>query len=160
MKKITVSTTIVLLLLVVLANTTFAAPATGERQLTLKGSLEATETQQAVFPTLFVSLTGSGNATLLGSFTITSQAQVNIPTLASSTSATVVAADGSSLFAEGSGQGTPTSTPGIVSIVEIYTITSGTGRFAGATGTFTVERLLNRETRASSGTITGNIVVP
>lgn len=160
MKKTFGSTIVALLLLIVLASTTFAAPAAGERQLILKGSLQATETQQVAFPTLSVSLTGSGNATQLGSFTITSQAEVHIPTLSSSTSATVVAADGSSLFAEGSGQGTPTSTPGIVLIVETYTITGGTGRFAGATGTFTVERVLNRDTGASSGTITGSIVVP
>jgi hypothetical protein len=160
MKKLIVSTSIALLILMVLASTTFAAPAAGERQLLIKGSLQATETQQVAFPTLFVSLTGSGNAAQLGSFILTSQAQVNIPTLASTTSATLVAADGSSLFGEGSGQATPTSNPGVVSIVESYTITGGTGRFAEASGSFTVERLLDRATGASSGTIHGNIVLP
>ena len=160
MKKIFTSTIIALLLLIVLTSTTLAAPAAGERQLLIKGSLQATETQQVAFPTLFVSLTGSGNATQLGSFILTSQAQVNIPTLASTTSATLVAADGSSLFGEGSGQATPTSNPGVVSIVESYTITGGTGRFAEASGSFTVERLLERATGASSGTIRGTIVLP
>lgn len=160
MKKTFVSTLIALLLLVLLASKTFAAPTARERQLLLKGSMQTVETQQAAFPTLFVSLTGSGIATQLGLFTISSQAQVNIPTLASSTSATLVASDGSTLFAEGLGQGTPTATPGIVSIVETYTITGGTGRFAGATGSFTVERVLNRATGVSSGTISGVIVVP
>lgn len=160
MKKIFVSTVTALLLLIVLAGTTFAAPAEGERQLLLKGSLQTSETQQAVFPTLFVSTSGSGNATQLGLFTISSQAQVNIPTLASSTSATLVAADGSSLFGEGTGQGTPTATPGIVSIVETYNITGGNGRFVGASGHFTVERVLNRATGVSSGAISGVIVLP
>ncbi len=36
-----------------------------------------------------------------------------------------------------------TATPGISSITEIDIITGGTGRFAGAKGSFTVERLAN-----------------
>lgn len=160
MKKIFGSTVTALLLLIVLASSVFAAPRASERELLLKGSLETTETQQAVFPTLFVNGTGSGNATQLGLYTMSYQAQVNIPTLAGSTSATLVAADGSSLFAQGTGQGTLTATPGIVSIVETYTITSGTGRFEGASGSFIVKRVLNRATGMSSGTIHGTIVLP
>ena len=160
MKKTFVSTIIALLLFAILASTTFAAPAAGERQLFLKGSVQDTETQQIVFPTIFVNGTGSGNATHLGLYTISYQAQLNIPTLSATTSATVVAADGSSLFAEGTGQGTPTGTPGIVSIVETYTITGGTGRFDEASGNFTVKRLIDRATLTSSGTISGTIVLP
>jgi len=160
MKKIFVSTLTAVLLLIVLASTVFAAPTASGQQLLLKGSMQTAETQQAIFPTLYVSAMGSGNATQLGLFTISSQAQVNIPTLASSTSTTLVAADGSSLFGVGTGQGTPTATPGIVSIVETYTITGGTGRFAGASGSFTVERVLNRATGVSTGTLNGTIVRP
>lgn len=160
MKKIFGSTLTALLLVIVLASTVFAAPAAGERQLLLKGSLQDTETQQVVFPTIFVNGTGSGNATQLGSYTISYHAQLNIPTLSSTVSATLVAADGSSLFGEGTGQGTPTATPGIVSIVETYTITGGTGRFAGAAGNFTMERVINRATLLSSGTINGTILLP
>lgn len=160
MKKIFGSTVTALLLLIVLASTVFAAPRASERELLLKGSLETTETQQAVFPTVFVNGTGSGNATQLGLYTMSYQAQVNIPTLAGLTSATLVAADGSSLFVEGTGQGTLTATPGIVSIVETYTIMGGTGRFEGATGSITVERVLNRATGISFGTISGIIVLP
>src|SRR5215216_8210944 len=105
MNKIFGSTVTALLLMIVLASTTLAAPRASERELLLKGSLETTETQLAIFPTVFVNGTGSGNATELGLYTMIYQAQVNIPTLAGSTSATLVAADGSSLFAEGTGQG-------------------------------------------------------
>jgi hypothetical protein len=162
MKKTFGSTIIALLLLIVLASTTFAAPVAGERQLLLKGSLEAVETHQIVPPTtMFVDGTGSGNATQLGLFTMSFQAKVFLPTLfAASASATLVSADGANIFAEGSGQGTPTENPGIVSIVETYTITGGTGRFAGATGSFTVERLIDRATGVSNGTISGQIVIP
>jgi hypothetical protein len=160
MKKIFVSSPIALLLLIVLASTTFAAPAARGKQFHLKGSFEATEIQQVIFPTAFVDATGSGNATHLGLFTYRLQAELHIPTLSASTSATLVAANGDSIFGEGWGQGTPTGTPGIVSIVETYTITGGTGRFAGATGDFTVERLIDRATFVSSGTISGTIVLP
>src|SRR5215216_5313618 len=101
MKKIFSSTIVALLLVIVLASAVFAAPTASERELLLKGSLETSETQQAMFPTLYVTATGSGNATQLGLFTLNSQAQVNIPTLASSTSATLIAADGSTLMGAG-----------------------------------------------------------
>jgi hypothetical protein len=158
MKKIIVSTTLTLLLLIVLASTTFAAPVATEKLL--KGSFEAVETHEFGPGIMFVDATGVGQTTHLGLFTYDLQAAVSLPSLSASASATLVAANGDRIFGQGSGQGTPTGTPGIVSIVETYTITGGTGRFAGATGNFTVERLLDRATLVSSGTISGNIVVP
>jgi hypothetical protein len=161
MKKTIVSGIVVLLLSIVLSTTSLAAPSAGERQLLLKGSLQATETHLVTPPTMFVDGTASGNAAQLGAFTMSFQGEVYLPTLfAASESATLVAADGSTLFAEGSGQGTLTSTPGIVSIVETYTITGGSGRFEGATGSIVVERLVDRATLASSGTISGTIGLP
>lgn len=159
MKKIVGSTAIALLLLIVLASTTFASAAT-ETEFLLKGSFEATETQQVVFPIAYVDATGVGNSTHLGLFTYHLEAELYLPTLTASASATLIAANGDMIFGKGSGQGTPTGTPGIVSIVETYAVAGGTGRFAGATGNFTVERLINRATFTSSGTISGNIVIP
>ncbi len=160
MKKLFASTIVALLLLTVLASTTFAAPAAGERQLLLKGSVETAETGNVVPPTLFVNATGAGNATQLGLFTISSRAEVTLPVLSSTTSATLIAADGSTLLGKGNGQGTVTAPPFIVSIMENYTIIGGTGRFEGASGSFTVKRVLNRATGISSGTINGIIVLP
>lgn len=160
MKKIFGSIAITLLLVIVLASTSFAAPLAGERQLPLKGSVQATETQQVEFPLNFVNLTGSGNATQLGHFKYNLQAVLHIPTLSATVSAVFAAADGSSLYAEGTGQGTPTETPGVVSIVETLTITGGTGRFEGASGNITIRRVIDRATLVSSGTISGNIVLP
>jgi hypothetical protein len=45
----------------------------------------------------------------------------------------------------------------VVSIVEVYTITGGTGRFADATGTFTLRSTLDQSTGVSSGTFSGAI---
>jgi hypothetical protein len=160
MKKIFVSVLTVLLIVLVLATATLAAPAASERELLLKGSLQATETQQGAPPTIHINLNGSGNATQLGLFTYSMQAELTVPALSATNVATFIAADGSSLSAEGTGQGTPTSTPGVVSIVETLTITGGTGRFEGASGNITIQRLVNRATFESSGTIEGLIVLP
>jgi hypothetical protein len=45
----------------------------------------------------------------------------------------------------------------VLSIVEVYTITGGTGRFAGATGNFTLESTVEQTTGVSSGTLSGAI---
>src|SRR5919199_1044704 len=83
--------------------------------------------------------------------------QVNIPTGHATGVATFTAANGDTLTATVDGQGTPTTTPGVVSIVEVYTITGGTGRFADATGSFTLESTLEQSTGVSSGTFSGAI---
>ena len=160
MKKLFVSTIVASLLLISLVSATLAAPAARERQLLLKGSLQAAETQQGAPPTIHVSLNGSGNATQLGLFTYSMLADLTVPALSATNSATFVAADGSSLSTEGMGQGTPTGTPGVISIVETLTITAGTGRFEGASGNITIHRLVNRATFESSGTIEGMIILP
>ncbi len=160
MKKLLVSTAIVMLVLSVLASTAFAAPAMAEKQLLFKGSLRALESYEVIFPTLFVDSGGSGEATQLGRYAISYQVEVNIPTSIGIASAQLVAANGDSLFAEGLGQAIETGTPNVVTIVEMYTITGGTGRFAGTSGSFTVERVLNQATGITSGTIEGMIVLP
>ena len=159
MKKTLLSATIVLLLVIVVASHTFAAPA-AVRELPFKGSLRAVETNEVNFPTLSVNASGSGEATQLGRYTVSYQVEVNILTLAGTGSAQFVAANGDSLFAESSGQATETATPGVVTIVENHTITGGTGRFAGASGSYTVERVLDQTTGITSGTIRGTIVLP
>ena len=55
------------------------------------------------------------------------------------------------------GQATPTTTPGVLSIVEVYTITGGTGRFADATGTFAREIIVTQATGVSTGTFSGGV---
>jgi hypothetical protein len=158
MKKTFVSAVIALLLLIVLASATFAAPAATEKLL--KGSFEAVETHEFAPPIMFVDATGVGNATHLGLFTYDLEAAVSLPSLSATASAALIAANGDMIFGDGVGQGTPTADPDLVSIVETYTITGGTGRFVGASGGFSVHRVLNRATGVSTGTINGTIVLP
>jgi hypothetical protein len=85
--------------------------------------------------------------------------QVNVITRTSTGAATFTAANGDTLTASVVGQATLTSTPGVISVVEVYTITGGTGRFAATTGTFTLRSTAIQATGVSSGTLSGSIVL-
>jgi hypothetical protein len=99
---------------------------------------------------------GTGTATYLGGYTEHLTMQINIPTLSSRGAAQFTAANGDTLLATVAGQATRTS-PTTLSIVEVYSITGGTGRFADATGSFTLNSTLDRTTGASSGAFSGAI---
>ncbi|HXQ38057.1 MAG TPA: hypothetical protein VN843_28880, partial [Anaerolineales bacterium] len=101
MKKTFGSIIIALLLLIVPASTTFAAPAATEKLL--KGSFEAVETHAFGPGIMFVDATGVGNATHLGLFTYDLQAAVSLPSLSATASASLIAANGDMIFGEGAG---------------------------------------------------------
>jgi hypothetical protein len=124
----------------------------------LKGSFQAVETHAVQFPTLTVAGIGAGNATHLGEFTMNYAAVVNLLTRVGIGSFEFIAANGDRVFADSVGQSTPTANPNVVSIVEVLTITGGTGRFADATGTVISKRLLDQVTGDTSGSFDGTIV--
>ena len=134
-----------------------AHTAAADQQVPFKGSLNAVEIDVAQPPTLVVNGAGTGTATHLGRFAATYHVDVNLGTRGGPASIHFVAADGDEIFAEGSGQGTPTEDPEVASIVETYNITGGTGRFAAATGSFIVQRLVNTTTGITSGSFDGTI---
>ena len=70
------------------------------------------------------------------------------------------AANGDTLTAGFTGQASLTATPGVLSVVETATITGGTSRFAGATGSFTVERLVEQVAGLTTGSFEGTISSP
>jgi hypothetical protein len=121
-----------------------------------KGTVNAVETGQVVFPIRFLDREGTGTATYLGRYTEHVVMQINVLTMTSTGTATFTAANGDTLTASVAGQATRTG-PTMLSIVEIYTITGGTGRFAGATGNFTLESTVDQVTGVSSGTFSGAI---
>ena len=90
----------------------------------------------------------------------TYEEQVDLFTVSSVGVITIVAANGDVIFATQTGQGDPTPDPDVFSIVEISTITGGTGHLAGATGTFTIARLVHLSTGDSSGSFSGTISNP
>ncbi len=159
MKKLLLSSLTVMMLVLVVAGTAFAAPAAG-KELLLKGSIQSLETYAINFPIMSVNATGSGNATQLGQFSVAYQVDVNLLTVSGPGFIQFVAANGDSLFGQGSGQAADTGTPGVFNVIETYTITGGTGRFAGAGGTLTLDRVVDTNTGVTSGTMSGAILLP
>lgn len=121
-----------------------------------KGTVSAVETVVVAFPTASLTRDGTGTATYLGKYTVHIVMTINLPTLSSTGTATFTAANGDTLTANVAGQATRTG-PTTLSIIENYTITGGTGRFADATGSFTLESTVEQTTGVSSGTYSGVI---
>ena len=149
------------LALAVLTVLGLAGPALAQQQVPFKGSLQGvvkvgTPTPQGV-PVL---VNATGNATQLGQFTLAIPHLVNRANGTAVGTYQFVAANGDTLTASFSGKATPTSTPGVLSIVEAATITGGTGRFAGATGSFSCMRLFNTVTGKTTGSFAGTISAP
>ena len=142
-----------------------AAPAvtpvpTKTTRIPFRGTLQSNESYSTIFPTMFVTATGSGEATLLGQITVNYQAEVNLSDLSQSGSVSLAGIDGDSLLAAGGGQAIEDGAPGMFSVVEIYTITGGTGRFGGASGTLTLKRLVSVKAGITFGSFEGYIVLP
>jgi hypothetical protein len=69
------------------------------------------------------------------------------------------AANGDSIVACSIGNNPGSCANGDFHLVETDTIIGGTGRYAGARGSYTIDRCLNAVTGETSGTISGTIVV-
>jgi hypothetical protein len=141
-----------------------AVPVAAQKQVPFKGSLQGHEidTPQGGPPptTLIVDGSATGIATLVGQFSFSYQLTVNLANGTATGSARLIAANGDSISTTIAGSSELTATPGVASITEINTITGGTGRFAAAQGSFTVERLLNLVTGFTSGSFHGTITSP
>lgn len=112
--------------------------------------------------TMLVDGEASGNATYLGKYNATYKATVDVAGCGCSEGDTVhfVAANGDSLDGTGWGNGRAIDgVPGFNLVTQTYTVTGGTGRFAGATGYFVVLRMANLATGESTGSLTGAIVL-
>ena len=161
-------TLMTLLFLIPLVHTVFAAstPETTPKvtdkvtRLSFNGTAQSMETYVTVYPTMSVTASGSGNATQLGQFTINYEVQVNFMDLSATESARFVGTNGDSLNVEAVGRAAENRTPGMLSLVEIYKITGGTGRFTGASGTITLNRVFSVTTGAAASTFEGYILMP
>ena len=138
-----------------------AGPGAAGELVPFKGGLNGVV--QVGMPTpqgLPVLVNATGNATQLGQFALAIPHLVNRGDMTAKGAYNFVAANGDTLTASFSGQATKTATPGVLSIVEIATITGGTGRFAGATGSFTCVRLYNMVAGTTTGSFNGTISAP
>jgi len=134
-----------------------ALPGAVAAETPFQGSFQASEVPAVQFPIVTIAGSGGGIATQLGKFTMTYEAEVNLLTRVGIGSVEFIAANGDRLFADILGQSTPTATPNLISIVEVLTITGGTGRFADATGRLISERLKDQVTGNTSGSFDGTI---
>jgi hypothetical protein len=155
---------IVRLTLPLLAVLALAGPAAAkgrEKQVPFRGSLEGTATVAPLAPPFVaVDIEGSGHATQLGHF------EVSIPHVTNRSNGTAegtyefTAANGDTLTAHFTSQVTPTDVPGVVSVAVTATITGGTGRFEGATGSFVGDRLVDMRNGTVTESFDGTISTP
>jgi hypothetical protein len=110
-------------------------------------------------PFASVLLEGSGAASQLGRFTLLAPHIVNQATQTAEGTYVFTAADGSTLTATLSGSASLAG-PGVLAISEEATITGGTGRFEGATGSFSTERTFFLATGQTHGSFEGWISTP
>ena len=137
-----------------------AGVAQSGQQVPFKGSIQGHETHTPqTFPEITANGSCTGIATLVGQLSFTYQDTINILAGTGTGVGQLIAANGDSIYTTIVGSSEPTGTPGVRSITEIDTITGGTGRFAGAQGSFIVERLVN-QTGFTSGSFHGTITSP
>jgi hypothetical protein len=132
-------------------------------EVPFKGRLEGVVTRRTpLVPPLVSLLTeGTGNATHLGRFTVEIAHVVNTLARTLTGSYEFTAANGDTLIADVAGEFGPTlENPRVLFSEETATITGGTGRFAGASGSFTVERLLDLDTFLTTVSFNGTISSP
>jgi hypothetical protein len=146
-----------ILLTAALAGPAAAAP---DKLVPFRGSMQGNELGVVQGGSLIVNGSGAGVATHLGRFTLTWSLTVNLSNGTAVGSFHFIAANGDGIDTEIAGSSEPTDTPGVFRITEINTITEGTGRFQGAKGSFTMERLTDLNTGFTSGSFHGTITSP
>ena len=146
-----------------------AVPATAQNLVPFKGALQGNDKDGAFNPPIIqVATSGTGTGTHLGEFSFTQESAVNVVAGTSTGSTHWIAANGDSIDTTFTGSGGPTDAapvcPGLgetlIRITEIHTITGGTGRFAGAHGSFIVERQASPVTFKTCGSFHGTITPP
>jgi hypothetical protein len=157
MKRYSSTASLALAILVILGLT---GPAVAQQQVPFKGSFEGDVTVTPLAPPFLSALVdATGNATQLGQFTLDIPHVVNRADLSAVGTYEFTAANGDTVIAEFTGIATPTAVPGVLYIEERATIIGGTGRFAGATGSFTVERLYDTVAGTTEGSFEGTIAL-
>src|SRR4051812_25588190 len=146
--------------LALLALLMLAGPAAAGEAVPFKGSLEGDVPHPPAPPFYSVLVEAAGNATHLGQFTVSIPHLVNTSTRTAAGTYIFTAANGDTLTADFIGHAAPSGTPGVLAIVEVATITGGTGRFEGATGSFTTERLFDTINLTTVGSFSGTISSP
>lgn len=126
-----------------------------------KGNLSGNVARTPVPPLVFVEIEATGNATLLGRYALDVPHFVDPVARLAYGTYEFTPAGGDTLRAHFAGQSMPTDVPGVLYIVETAVISDdGTGRFAGAAGSFITERWFDMSTGTTYGSFEGTISAP
>jgi len=127
--------------------------------LPFHGSVDASQT--AVYSpatnSALVHTEGTGTALQLGRFTLVSDLALDLATLTGIAQTTLTAANGDVIIATVAAQGIPSANGLTLATLESATITGGTGRFAGVTGSYVLQRVIVHATNTSAGSFDGTI---
>ncbi len=143
-----------------------AIPAAAQKQVPFKGTIQGQDTDKGfTSPGMFlVETNGTGTGILLGRFTFTLETTINVANLTDTGVAHFTAPNGDRIDATYTSvlpaELTATLDGVVFSIKEVYTITGGTGRFAGAQGSFFVERVADPQKFVTFGSFSGSITPP
>lgn len=109
---------------------------------------------------LEVVISGTGRATQLGAYTYTANECFDPLSGNFTGTPTLTAANGDTIVGTYAGQVFATPDPDVITYEEELAITSGTGRFAGATGTLHVSGVANLATLEYAQTLIGTVSTP
>jgi len=135
-------------------------PTVAAEQMPFGGKLKGDVTLTPAPPLLLEDIEAMGTATQLGHFMLDVRLVVDPATRTAVGVYKFTAANGDTLYAEFTGQATPTEIPGVLYIEESAIITGGTGRFAGATGSFIAKRWSDPIAGMTVGYFEGTISAP
>lgn len=133
-----------MVLLFVIVSTGFRTGSTGKETFSkhprpFSGTYQTTETLESYqFPVLQAQVTGTGTANHLGKSRLEAETTIYLEPLPVhfNGTTTFTAANGDELYTTFTGISTPNG-DGTETLMRNYTVTGGTGRFSGATGSFT-----------------------
>ena len=137
-----------LLMAALILTAALAIPAAAQKQVPFKGTFQG---KDAVHPPT-ITTSGTGLGTHMGEFSLTQE--TNLSTLGDSIETAFISSPDFS-----------TEALGYITVTETHTITGGTGRFAGAQGSFILERthlvaLSADGTHVTFGSFHGSITAP
>ena len=141
-----------------------AIQAAAQNRIPFKGTIQGQDTDKGfTSPNMFlVETNGTGTGILFGRFTFTLETRRNNGNFTDTGTAHFKAANGDTIDATYTSampaELTPTPDGVVFTIKEIYTITGGTGRFAGAQGSLLTERVADPQRFITFGSFQGPVL--